>query len=69
MTPSSFLDIIDKAITAAQSYQPITDAEMARLRELSAGCGSLFRRDEERVAAGHSPHESLWAVTKRRERG
>jgi predicted aldo/keto reductase-like oxidoreductase len=59
--PPSFVDITDKAITAAQSYRPITDAEMARLREMSAGCDSLFRRDDERVAAGHPPHGTLWA--------
>jgi predicted aldo/keto reductase-like oxidoreductase len=59
--PPSFVDIADKAVTAARSYQPITDAEMSRLREMSTGCGSLFRADDERVAAGHPLHESLCA--------
>lgn len=57
--PPSFLDLVDRAILAGRAYRPINEAEVARLRELGAGCGSVFKRDEERVAMGltlHRPH-------------
>jgi len=50
--PPSFIDLTDKAITAAQSLRPITEVELARLREMSAGRGSVFQEDEKRVNAG-----------------
>jgi predicted aldo/keto reductase-like oxidoreductase len=56
--PPAFVDIADTAVTAARSYQPITEAETGKLRELGAGIESLFRQDEELVAAGLAPHES-----------
>ncbi|MCU0915227.1 MAG: aldo/keto reductase [Planctomycetes bacterium] len=57
--PVSYLDLVDKCIAAARDYQPITEAELARLRALAAGCGSVFRQEDERVAMGHPLHESL----------
>jgi len=50
--PPSFIDLTDKAITAAQAFQPITETELAKLREMSAGRGSVFQADEKRVNAG-----------------
>ena len=57
--PVSYLDLLDKCIKAARAYQPITEAEIAKLRELAAGCGSVFRKEDEAVAMGHPLHESL----------
>lgn len=50
--PPSFVDLTDKAITAAQAFQPITEPELTKLREMSVGRGSVFQDDEKRVAAG-----------------
>ena len=64
--PPGFLDLAEKAVEAGRSYRPITEAELAQLREISSTCGSVFRREEERVALGRlleapmypdSPHE------------
>jgi predicted aldo/keto reductase-like oxidoreductase len=57
--PPSFLDLVDKAIQAGRTYRPITETEVAKLREMGTGCGSVFKKDEERVAMGlplHRPH-------------
>lgn len=56
--PPSFLDLVDKSILAGRSYRPITEAEVAKLKELGTGCGSVFKRDEERVAMGLPLHGS-----------
>jgi len=50
--PPAFLDLLDKAIEAARSYRPITEAETDKLRELAKTCESLFRSQEEQVACG-----------------
>jgi len=64
--PPSFLDLLDKAIDAAYAYQPISEAETRKVRQMAEGCKALFRREEESVAMGHrfdvpiypdSPHE------------
>lgn len=64
--PPSFLDLLDKAIEAGRSYQPITEAETQKLQDMAGTCESLFRREEEQVARGEplqtpiypdSPHE------------
>jgi predicted aldo/keto reductase-like oxidoreductase len=54
--PISYLDLLDKCITAAKSYRPITDADVTKLRELAAGCGSVFRKEDEQAAVGHLFH-------------
>lgn len=54
--PVSYLDLLDKCIQAAKSYRPITDADMTKLRELAAGCGSVFRTEDQQAAMGHMPH-------------
>lgn len=64
--PVSYLDLLDKCIQAGRSYQPITEAEVAKLQELAKGCGSVFRKEEEDAVTTHlsrasyhpeSPHE------------
>ena len=64
--PPSFLDLLDKAIEAGRSYQPISEAETQQLKETAQSCLSLFKRQDERVASGgllrepiylDSPHE------------
>ncbi|HAK97213.1 MAG TPA: oxidoreductase [Planctomycetes bacterium] len=49
--PPSFLDLLDKAVTAAESYTPITDEETAELRALAASCKSIFESEEKAVAS------------------
>ncbi len=64
--PVSYLDLLDKCIKAARSYRPITEADMSKLRELAAGCGSVFRKEDDQAATARmfhgafhpdSPHE------------
>lgn len=57
--PVSYLDLTDKCIEAAKSYRPITEADLAKLQQLAAGCGSVFRQEDEKVALGLSLPESL----------
>ncbi len=49
--PPSFLDLLDKAVTAAESYTPITEAETAELRTLAGTCTSIFESEEKAVAS------------------
>lgn len=58
--PPAFLDLADKAIAAGHSYRPVTDEEIETLRELAATCHSIFRREEEQVAASGSRHVPLY---------
>ena len=58
--PPSFLDLLDKAIEAGKSYRPITKAETQKLEEMAKTCKSIFRREEEQVARGDSPHQPLY---------
>jgi len=58
--PPSFIDLTDKAVTAAQAFQPITETELARLRQMSAGRGSVFQEDEKRVNAGQPLQARLY---------
>jgi predicted aldo/keto reductase-like oxidoreductase len=64
--PVSYLDLLDKCIKAGRSYQPITEAEVAKLQELAQGCGSVFRKEDDDAATTRlsrasyhpdSPHE------------
>jgi predicted aldo/keto reductase-like oxidoreductase len=64
--PPSFLDLLDRAIEAGKSYRPIKENETMKLQEMAKDCGSLFQREEQRVASGDysltpiyadSPHE------------
>jgi len=58
--PPSFLDLLDKAIEAGKNYQPITDAEMEKLKETTQTCLSLFQREDERVARGEPLHKPIY---------
>ena len=58
--PPSFLDLLDLAVEAGRSYQPIAEAETKRLQVMAEPCLSLFRREEERVASGASLQEPLY---------
>jgi predicted aldo/keto reductase-like oxidoreductase len=64
--PPSFLDLLDKAIEAGRSYQPIADEETQQLKKTAGDCLSLFKSQEDAVAHGQqlrgpyypdSPHE------------
>jgi hypothetical protein len=64
--PVSFLDILDKVIEASRVDRPNTEAEADEIRRLAATCESVFRREEQQVAAAgpsslpiypDSPHE------------
>jgi predicted aldo/keto reductase-like oxidoreductase len=57
--PPAFLDLLERAITAAKDDRPITAADLTRLQELAAGAGSIFTREEEKAAtASHRPSDS-----------
>jgi len=64
--PTSYLDLVDKCIRSARSYRPVTEAEIDKLRGLAAGCGSVFRKEDDQAATARlfpeplfpdSPHE------------
>jgi predicted aldo/keto reductase-like oxidoreductase len=64
--PVSYLDLLDKCIKAGRSYQPITEAEVAKLQEMAKGSGSVFREEDGKAATASvfhkvfhpdSPHE------------
>jgi len=53
--PPSFLDLLDKAITACKAYQPISKPELASLKATAESCLSVFEREEQRYAHGRQP--------------
>jgi len=55
--PPSFLDLLDKAIEAGRSYQPIADEETQQLKKTAADSLSLFKPQEDAVARGGYLHE------------
>jgi predicted aldo/keto reductase-like oxidoreductase len=57
--PPSFLDLLDLAIEAGKTYQPITDAETLKLKETAQTCLSLFERQEQQVAHGEPLHRPI----------
>ena len=58
--PPSFLDLLDKAITAAKSYRPLRDRQNEKLRKVAESCLSVFEREEKLVALGLPPREPLY---------
>jgi len=44
--PPSFVDLVDKAITAGVAYQPATTADEGEVRELASRCQALFIRED-----------------------
>jgi predicted aldo/keto reductase-like oxidoreductase len=72
--PPSFVELVDKAITAAVDYRPATTADRDQLRELAKKCESVFIREDERgrnsTAGNHRApypdhpqdcHEGAWS--------
>ena len=59
--PVSFLDILDKVIAACREDRPNTETEAEIVRRLAAECESVFRREEEQVAAGVPAHLPVYA--------
>jgi predicted aldo/keto reductase-like oxidoreductase len=68
----SFLDLVDKAITAGRAYRPVDAADREKLQAMAEGQGSIFKREEDSVRLGrlyespypHRPHEAdpeMWA--------
>jgi hypothetical protein len=56
--PPSFVDLADKAVTAACNYQPATTADREQLRELAAKCESVFITEDQRGSGTASHHSS-----------
>jgi len=52
-TIQGMTDLLDKAIEAAKSYEPINKAEVKELQAAAESCESLFRKEE--VARGGAP--------------
>ena len=55
--PPGFLDLLDKAIPAGQTYRKITDTETQKLQELASPALSVFQRWQ--IAAGKRSYERL----------
>jgi len=48
--PTSFVDLLDKTITAAGAFKPLDDAGSTQLKEMAANRESLFTSEEKQVA-------------------
>ncbi len=53
--PTSFVDLVDKAIEAAKAFTPLDTAGAAELQQMAANRESIFLNDEKKVA-WHNPH-------------
>jgi predicted aldo/keto reductase-like oxidoreductase len=51
----AWLDLQAKAATAGIAYRPVDDADAEKLRKMAKGVGTLFKREEDRVAIGRTP--------------
>lgn len=51
--PPSFFDIYEKAAEAAKAFSPMTDAELARLKEMAAKWESVFLDQQKQVSMAH----------------
>jgi len=60
IVPPSWLDLVDKAVVAAQNYSPITEEEVETLRKIAGDCESVFRREEEALAGKHPRNRLLY---------
>jgi aryl-alcohol dehydrogenase-like predicted oxidoreductase len=65
--PTSFVELLDKAIEAAKAYKPLDAADEAQLQQMAANRDSLFTGEEKQVALNtphrdpshqYSPHET-----------
>jgi predicted aldo/keto reductase-like oxidoreductase len=66
--PTSFVELLDKAIEAAKSYTPLDDSAVAELKRMAENRGSIFEAEEKQVALNlphrmpgcpYSPHEEV----------
>jgi aryl-alcohol dehydrogenase-like predicted oxidoreductase len=63
----AWVDLAEKAVSAAHAYRPVTESDTHKLQEMAAGQGSIFKREEDSVALGtpyESPyphHPEMWA--------
>ena len=48
--PPAFLDLLDKSVQAMQKDRPITQTELARVKQIAGDCKSIFIREEQMVA-------------------
>jgi len=44
--PPSFVELLERAVTAAGSYQPATTADQEQLRTLASQCEAIFVRED-----------------------
>jgi len=56
--PPSFVELLDRAITAGAAYEPATTADRDRLRELAKSCITLFLR-EDQLGNGIARHQEI----------
>ena len=49
--PTSFVDLLDKTITAAGVFKPLDDTASDQLKEMAANRDSLFTQEEKQVAS------------------
>jgi len=59
--PPSFLDLLDKAIEAGKTLQPIAEPEVTRLNEIAQSCLSIFQKDETQAHWDHAPRQPRFA--------
>ncbi len=52
----SWMDLQSKAISAGIAYRPATAADAERLKLMAEGCGSIFKREEDKVAGVDHPY-------------
>ena len=56
----AWFDLTEKAMVAARSIRPLTDAEAAKLKEIARGCEYFFKREEAKAAWGGHRHDPLY---------
>jgi len=57
--PASFLDLLDRCITAAKAFKPLDETAVAQLKQMAAGRDSLFLGEEQQVALNSRPWTPL----------
>jgi aryl-alcohol dehydrogenase-like predicted oxidoreductase len=58
--PTSFIDLLDKTMTAAAQFRPIDDSAVAQLRHMAANRESIFLAEEKQVAVNHPHANPRW---------
>jgi predicted aldo/keto reductase-like oxidoreductase len=54
--PPSFLDLLDKAVAAAESYRPPTETELEELKRIAGRCLSVFQQEDGQAARALPSH-------------